>query len=245
MRTPFASPQTTRPFFSFISSKTHRMLRIVLCLTICLAALSCQSQAPTGTAPKKAGTEDLAQSAVEKKYGHLSKAYFAGGCFWCTEAVFEPVRGVEAVYSGYTGGSLPNATYEEVGRGGTGHAEAIVVYFDSAQVSYRQLLVFFFASHDPTTPNRQGPDVGPEYRSAVFYLNDAQRQTAQQYIAELNAAGKFLAPIVTEVTPAGPFYLAEEYHQNYYERHPENPYVQRITRPKVEKFVREFAEWLK
>ena len=224
------------------------MQRFLLFIVMALSVSACQAQAPTGVSAgqqRTGGTQELAQSGLPKKYSHLGKAYFAGGCFWCIEAVFERVRGVEAVYSGYSGGQLPNPTYQEVGQGGTGHAESVVVFYDTTVLSYQQLLVFFFASHDPTTLNRQGPDVGAEYRSAIFYLNDSQQQTAQAYIGQLNGSGKFLSPIVTELSEAGPFYLAEDYHQDYYPQHPGNPYVQRITRPKVEKFEREFASWLK
>lgn len=224
------------------------MQRFLLFIVMALSVSACQAQAPTGVSAgqqRTGGTQELAQSGLPKKYSHLGKAYFAGGCFWCIEAVFERVRGVEAVYSGYSGGQLPNPTYQEVGQGGTGHAESVVVFYDTTVLSYQQLLVFFFASHDPTTLNRQGPDVGAEYRSAIFYLNDSQQQTAQAYIRQLNGSGKFLSPIVTELSEAGPFYLAEDYHQDYYPQHPENPYVQRITRPKVEKFEQEFASWLK
>lgn len=224
------------------------MQRFWLSIIVCLLVSACHSQSTTGAAanPNKAGgTLELSKSGLDQQYSQLGKAYFAGGCFWCTEAVFERVRGVAAVYSGYSGGQTLQPTYEEVGRGGTGHAEAIVVYYDTTVLSYEQLLVFFFASHDPTTLNRQGPDSGPEYRSAVFYLSEAQRLAASTYINQLNTSGKFLSRIVTEVSEAGPFYLAEDYHQDYYPQHPENPYVQRITRPKVEKFEKEFASWLK
>jgi peptide-methionine (S)-S-oxide reductase len=190
-------------------------------------------------------TPSLTEAGFDTRFADFEKAYFASGCFWCTEEVFERVRGVEAVYSGYTGGEKVNPTYQEVGAGLTNHAEAVVVYYDPAVVSYELLLKFFYASHDPTQVNRQGPDVGRQYRSGVYYLNEQQRELATAYQAELDASGKYNKPIATEIAPAGAFYLAEAYHQDYYPNHPENPYVQRVSRPKVEKFTREFPDYLK
>lgn len=172
-------------------------------------------------------------------------AIVAGGCFWGVEDLYRKLPGVLKAESGYIGGHHPDSTYREVCSGLTGHAEAVRIEFDPVTVSYKEILHYFWEIHDPTTLNRQGPDVGAEYRSAIFYLNDSQQQTAQAYIRQLNGSGKFLSPIVTELSEAGPFYLAEDYHQDYYPQHPENPYVQRITRPKVEKFEQEFASWLK
>ncbi|NJL76763.1 MAG: peptide-methionine (S)-S-oxide reductase MsrA [Saprospiraceae bacterium] len=186
----------------------------------------------------------LTQPTAIPKEG-LSKATFAGGCFWCTEAIFERTKGVEDVVSGYTGGYKENPKYEEVGSHTTGHAEAVEVYYDSTVIDYPTLVEIFFATHDPTQLNRQGPDVGESYRSAAFYRNEAERQIIQKRIDDLNQSGKYGQPIVTQVVPFKKFYLAEDYHQNYYEIHPENPYVQRVSGPKVEKFVKEYSALLK
>ena len=160
-------------------------------------------------------------------------ATLAGGCFWCLEAVFEEVRGVERVVSGYTGGGWPDPSYEEVCSGRTGHAEAVQVSFDSAAVSYRDLLELFFAFHDPTTLNRQGPDAGTQYRSAIFYHSPEQKATAEQVIAELTAEGVWEGPIVTQVVPFTKFYPGEPYHQSYFRQNPGNPYCQAMIAPKV------------
>ncbi len=173
------------------------------------------------------------------------QATFAGGCFWCLEAVFERLRGVERVVSGYTGGSVPSPTYEQVCSGATGHAEAVQITFDPEVISYRELLDFFFAFHDPTTRDRQGPDVGTQYRSAIFTHSPAQEAAAREAIAELERAGTWGAPVVTQIAPLGRFYPAEEYHQEYFRRNPERMYCQAVVAPKVAKLRREYAERLK
>lgn len=207
-----------------------------------------QSTPPATTEPapdySKSKTPSLAEANLVEALADYEQAIFASGCFWCTEEVFERVKGVEAVYSGYVGGTDPNPTYREVSSGYTDYAEAVVVYYNPEVVTYDLLLEFFYASHDPTQVNRQGPDVGPQYRSGVFYLNDDQQQKATAYQAKLNDSGKYSSSIATEITAAGTFYLAEDYHQNYYPNHPENPYIQRVSRPKVEKFSKEYAEYL-
>jgi peptide-methionine (S)-S-oxide reductase len=170
-------------------------------------------------------------------------ATFGGGCFWCTEAVFERVRGVSKVVSGYTGGHVENPTYEEVCEKTTGHAEVVQVTFDPAVVSYRQLLEIHFATHDPTTLNRQGADAGPQYRSAVFTHSDEQKRVATELIAELNQS-VFGGAIVTEVTPAGVFYPAEDYHQGFYRNNPMQGYCMAVVSPKVAKFRKRFADLL-
>jgi peptide-methionine (S)-S-oxide reductase len=163
-------------------------------------------------------------------------AVLAGGCFWCTEAVFEMIEGVEDVISGYTGGTKETAKYDIVSTGRTGHAEAILITYDPKRTSYGQLLkIFFSVAHDPTTLNRQGPDVGPQYRSAIFYTNDEQKRVAEAYIKQLNGAKLFRAPIVTQLAPLEKFYTAEGYHQNYAVRNRSNPYIVNISEPKVEK----------
>ena len=170
----------------------------------------------------------------------MEKATFAGGCFWCIEAPFKRVEGVESVTSGYIGGETENPTYEEVCSGTTGHAEAVRVVYDPEVVTYRELLEVFFALHDPTTRDREGPDVGSQYRSAVFYHDDEQREAVEEYIKELK--GDVYDGIVTEVSPAEEFYEAEEYHQDYYESNPNQPYCRAHIPPKLEKVRERFPE---
>lgn len=176
----------------------------------------------------------------------IQTAIFAGGCFWCTEAVFENLRGVSSVMPGYVGGTVPHPTYEQVCTGETGHAEAIRISFDPSEVSFRDLLTVFFATHDPTTRNRQGNDVGTQYRSAIFFTTDAQRADAERFIKELEASDPGGKPVVTEVVPwDGAFYDAEEYHREYYKKNPDAGYCQLIIEPKVEKLQSKFADLLK
>lgn len=175
----------------------------------------------------------------------LAKATFAGGCFWCTEAYFERVKGVEAVLSGYTGGKEQNPTYEQVSAGNTSHAEAVQVYYDPKQVSYSELVEIFFATHDPTTLNRQGPDWGKQYRSAAYYRDAKEKAIIEKQIAALNASGKYKNKIVTQVVPFRKFWIAEKYHQDYYKLNPNDPYVVQVARPKVRKFEKEYAAKLK
>lgn len=174
-----------------------------------------------------------------------STATLAGGCFWCLEAVFEPLRGVLRVESGYTGGSVPQPSYREVCSGRTGHAEAIRVTFDPAVISYETLLELFFAFHDPTTLNRQGPDVGTQYRSAIFCHDAGQEATAREVIARLDREGAFNGPIVTEVVPAATWHPAEPHHQEYYRRNPGNPYCTVMISPKLSKLRSRYAGLLR
>jgi peptide-methionine (S)-S-oxide reductase len=174
----------------------------------------------------------------------LEVAYLAGGCFWCGEAVYPQMRGVTAAESGYMGGHTVNPSYEEVCTGRTGHAETVRVTFDPTELSYRDLLEVFFATHDPTTLNRQGMDVGTQYRSAIFVVDDTQRATAEAAIAELTASHEFADPIVTEVKPAGPFYRAEPIHDEYFLRNPNAGYCRVVIAPKVAKFRKHFADRL-
>lgn len=176
----------------------------------------------------------------------MKKAIVAGGCFWCTEAVFKSLKGVEEALPGYIGGKNENPTYEQVCTGETGHAEAIEITYNENEVSYTELLEIFFATHNPTTLNRQGEDVGTQYRSEIFYLDEAQKQAAEEYIGILRDEKVFDQPIVTRVTPASTFYVAEDYHKNYFERKgTENPYCQMVVKPKVEKFKKNYAAKLK
>ncbi len=178
--------------------------------------------------------------ADEKKVATL-----AGGCFWCLEAAFDELRGVEKVESGYSGGETVNPTYEQVCSGTTGHAEVVQITFNPNVILFRDLLDVFFTLHDPTTLNRQGPDVGSQYRSAIFYHNEQQRAIAEEVIAELSAAGVWDAPIVTEVTPLREFYSAEDYHRDYYRRNPNQRYCAVVIEPKLAKLRSKYLEKLK
>jgi len=178
--------------------------------------------------------------------GGEAVAVLAGGCFWCVEAVYKQLDGVTSVTSGYAGGTAETADYDVVSSGRTGHAEAVEVRFDPAKVSFGQLLkVFFSIAHDPTTRDRQGPDVGKQYRSAIFYANDAQRRVAEAYIAQIDRAKVFDAPIVTEVKPLERFYEAEAYHQDYADRNPTQPYIVYNAAPKVQKVRKYFPDRVK
>jgi len=172
-------------------------------------------------------------------------ATLAGGCFWCLEAVYEDLKGVEKVESGYAGGSVPNPSYEQVCSGRTGHAEVVQIAFDPSVVTYRELLEVFFTIHDPTTLNRQGRDVGTQYRSAIFYHSPEQKSTAADVIAELEAQKVWDDPIVTEITPLDEYYPAEDYHQEYFRQNPNQPYCAVVIAPKVAKFRRQYLEKLK
>jgi peptide-methionine (S)-S-oxide reductase len=177
--------------------------------------------------------------------GNKEIATLAGGCFWCLEAVYEQLTGVEKVESGYAGGRVPNPTYRQVCTGTTGHAEAVRLTFDPEVVTYRDLLDVFFSIHDPTTLNRQGADVGTQYRSAIFYHSPEQKATAEQAMSELQAEGVWDRPIVTELAPAGEFYKAEEYHQEYYRNNQAQPYCRVVIAPKVGKFRQKYFARLK
>jgi peptide-methionine (S)-S-oxide reductase len=176
---------------------------------------------------------------------HLQKATFGSGCFWCTEAVFLQMKGVQSVQSGYSGGHVPNPDYRLICTGTTGHAEVIQVTFNPKVVTYPELLEVFWKSHDPTTLNRQGNDVGTQYRSVVFYHNEEQRRQAEAYKQKLDAAGAFDRPIVTEISPLTDFCPAEDYHQDYFALHGHEPYCQMVIRPKVDKVREVFREKLK
>jgi peptide-methionine (S)-S-oxide reductase len=172
-------------------------------------------------------------------------ATLGGGCFWCLEAVFSELRGVEKVESGYSGGSVPSPTYREVCTGTTGHAEVVQVTFDPNQISYEDVLQMFFAVHDPTTLNRQGPDVGTQYRSVIFYHDDQQKMAAEQVMGELTKAKVWNGPIVTQLVPLKEFYKAEDYHQEYFKNNPNQPYCQMVIAPKVVKLRKYYTEKLK
>ncbi|MBT8319141.1 MAG: peptide-methionine (S)-S-oxide reductase MsrA [Gramella sp.] len=176
---------------------------------------------------------------------NLKKATLAGGCFWCTEAVFQRLEGVEKVTSGFTGGNIKNPAYREIITGRTGHAEAIEIMYDSSVIKYEEILLVFFATHDPTTLNRQQNDVGTQYRSGIFYHDEEQKEVAQEVIKLLEAQDTFEDPIVTEVTEATPFYVAEAEHQDFYNQHRQQPYCQYIIDPKITKLKKLFSDKLK
>ena len=182
----------------------------------------------------------------KKSSGKTDTATFGTGCFWCTEAIFEQLDGVKSVVSGYSGGTTENPTYKQVTTGQTGHAECVQIAYDPAVISFDELLEVFWQTHDPTTLNRQGADVGTQYRSAIFYHNEEQKQKAEKYKEELNKSGAFNNPIVTEITPFSVFYKAENYHQQYFENNENsNPYCQIVIRPKLDKFKKVFKDKLK
>lgn len=176
---------------------------------------------------------------------NLDTATFGGGCFWCVEAVYQQLEGVVSVASGYTGGQRANPTYEQVCSGATGHAEVIQIVYDTTKISFDELLQVFWTVHDPTTLNRQGADVGTQYRSVVFYHNEHQKETTQSYIDKLNKEHAFANPVITEVSPITTFYKAEDYHQNYYNDNQNQPYCSFVIQPKVEKFKKVFGDKLK
>lgn len=172
-------------------------------------------------------------------------ATFAAGCFWCIEEEFESLKGVREVVSGYAGGDVENPTYEQVGTDQTGHAESVQIYYDPRVIPYDTLLTALFAGHDPTTPDRQGPDIGKQYRSIAFYRTPEEKASIEAAIKRTNASGHFDNPVVTQVVPFSAFYPAEVYHQGYYRAHPENPYVENVSVPKVEKFQKAMKAWLR
>ena len=176
---------------------------------------------------------------------NLEVTTLAGGCFWCTEAAFSIIKGAKRIEPGYTGGSVPNPSYEQVSTGTTGHAEAAQIFFDPKVISYREVLEVFFSMHDPTSLNRQGADIGPQYRSAIFYHNQEQKATAEKLIDELNKEGIWSKPIVTSVEPLKVFYKAEPYHKDYYKKHPKEPYCQAVIAPKIAKLQQRFLDKIK
>ena len=197
---------------------------------------------------KQVSDSQVSISESEKERAELDgmqKATFGSGCFWCTEALFQELKGVKAVVSGYSGGFVPNPTYEAVCSGSTGHAEVVQITFDPAVISYEELLEVFWKTHDPTTLNRQGGDFGTQYRSAVFTHNDEQKKLAEHYKAKLDESQAFPAPIVTEITKFSRFYAAETHHQNYIDNNGQDRYCQAVIRPKLEKFRQVFAKKLR
>jgi peptide-methionine (S)-S-oxide reductase len=226
-------------------------------LTVAMAALltllSCAQKTPPAATSKQTTTEqktmdmtDTIEKMNPSALQSLEIATFANGCFWCTEAIFEQLDGVVDAVSGYTGGTTENPTYKEIGRGNTGHAECLQITYDPNKITFDELLEVFWQTHDPTTLNRQGADVGTQYRSGIFYHNEEQKQKAEKYKVELDKSGAFDNPIVTEITAYKKFYPAEDYHQQYFENNENsNPYCKIVIRPKLDKFQKVFKDKLK
>lgn len=224
----------------FVNSPKKLKMKI-LALVAGIFLFSCQTQ---GNESKDRVSDSGEKAQVlEIDYQNLDTATFAGGCFWCVEASFEQIQGVAEAVSGYSGGSKSTADYRLVSSGRTGHAEAVQVYFDPSIISYETLLEIFFTAHDPTQLDRQGPDVGPQYRSEIFYHDEEQRKLAEAKMKEL--APEFSKPIVTKLSKLDAFYEAEDYHQDYEEKHPNNGYIVNVSRPKIEKVAKKFKSLLK
>lgn len=216
-----------------------KIVYFTLMLVLVLAA--CANTNPEATDTKKDKVVNLNQDRLDG----LTKAYFASGCFWCVEAIFESVEGVEEVVSGYAGGEEVNPTYQQVSAGMTSHAEAVEVFYDPTKITFETLVKVFFGSHDPTTLNQQGPDKGAQYRSIAFYTSVNEKEIIENYIDKLKADNVFDGPITTEVKPLDTFYDAEDYHQNYEVNNPSNPYVQGVSIPRLKRFQSKFPELLK
>lgn len=213
-------------------------MKKIVAIILAFSTMSCQSK------EKKTMTESSRTNAHVSQQ-NLETATFAGGCFWCTEAVFLEIEGVKSVLPGYIGGQTVNPTYEDICTGKTGHAEAIEIKFDPKVVSYGELLEIFFATHDPTTLNRQGADVGTQYRSEVFFHNEEQKKITEDYIALMTLENTFGNPIVTKVSQASKFYVAEDYHVNYYNRNSGQSYCSYVITPKISKLRQNFQDKLK
>ena len=214
-------------------------MKTLLSLIFIITLQTCISSSPP------VNHDDPLWSPTQTVQDGMKKAYFASGCFWCVEAIYESVMGVSEAYSGYSGGQTKNPNYNQIGTGRTGHAEAVEVIYDPKVVSFETLVQVFFGSHDPTTANRQGPDYGSQYRSIAFYTTDQEREIIQNYIQILEDGNDFSKPIVTEIKPLEKFYYAEEYHQDYEKNNPDNPYVQQVSIPRLRKFQKQYPELLK
>lgn len=241
---PEDRPQTppTQPLLSIqgYRNMNQSIMKPFACFFLLLMLLNGCQQRPTSTA-----STDTRPATLPALQPGEAVATFAAGCFWCTEAQLESLRGVREVVSGYAGGDLKNPTYEQVGTGQTGHAEAVQVYYDPAVIPYDTLVKAFFIGHDATSLNRQGPDVGTQYRSAAFYRTPTEKASLDAAIRQENASGNYSRPIVTQVVPFDVFYPAEVYHQGYYYSHPNELYVSTVSKPKVDKFRERMAGKLK
>lgn len=213
------------------------MKTILIFPLLCIMLLACSADEPHSI-PSKKGKQMNTNAQTDT-------ATFGAGCFWCVEAVFQNLEGVQSVTSGYSGGSVANPTYKEVCNGTTGHAEVCQIVYNPQKISFETLLEAFWGTHDPTTLNRQGNDVGTQYRSAIFYHSEEQKKTAEEYKAQLNKSGAWDKPLVTEIVKFEKFYPAEDYHQNYFNENGQQSYCQFVIRPKVEKFKKQFKDKLK
>jgi len=205
--------------------------------------ISCES--PNAQTAKSVQAEMKTMEENKKPSGEVDTAVFGAGCFWCVEAIFLQLNGVQEVVSGYSGGARENPSYDQVCSGATGHAEVIQVIYDPAKLTFVELLEVFWGVHDPTTLNRQGADVGTQYRSVIFYTNDNQKKLAEEYKTKLNVSGAFPQPVVTEISPLKAFYKAENYHQNYFNENGSQPYCSLVIKPKLEKFKKVFGDKMK
>ncbi|NNE03804.1 MAG: peptide-methionine (S)-S-oxide reductase MsrA [Eudoraea sp.] len=220
-----------------------KLLQTFVLSTLVLASVSCQSKTTTPKPEVKEQVEIKKLSLEELQ--EYETAYFASGCFWCVEAIYESVRGVKEAVSGYAGGEEENPTYEQVSYGRTSHTETVVVYYDPQEISFMELVQVFFGSHDPTTLNQQGPDRGTQYRSVAFYENDEEKKIIEAYMAALEESKVYGRPIVTEVMPLTTFWKAEEYHQDYERKHPNDSYITNVSIPRLNKFKKNFPGYLK
>ena len=218
------------------------MKKLVYSLAGLIVLLACTN---TQSKKKNFSNEEKQKPIQIMDKNNLDTATFGGGCFWCVEAIYLQLNGVISVESGYSGGQRANPTYEQVCSGATGHAEVVQIIYDTTKISFDELLQVFWTVHDPTTLNRQGADVGTQYRSVVFYHNDRQKELTTSYIQKLNAENAFSNPVVTEVSPFTVFYKAEDYHQDYYNQNKSQPYCSLVIQPKVEKFKKVFGDKLK
>lgn len=220
-----------------------KFLKAGILLAITLFTTSCESKIKNKIEPAKEVV--LAEKYSKQDLQKYETAYFASGCFWCVEAIYESVKGVKEVISGYSGGTEENPTYEQVSYGKTSHAEAVKIYYDPKEISYIELVQVFFGSHDPTSLNRQGPDRGAQYRSIAFYKNPEEKKIIESYMAALEESNIYEDPIVTEVTAFTKFYDAEDYHQDYENKNPDNSYVRQVSIPRLNRFKKNFPGYLK
>lgn len=218
------------------------MMRYLISYFCLISLFACVQEGNTQSRAKKANDKE---PNTQINLENMEQATFGAGCFWCVEAVFQRIEGVEKIVSGYAGGKNKNPTYKEVCTGETGHAEVCQITYDPSKVTFDELLEVFWKTHDPTTLNRQGNDVGTQYRSVVFYHNDTQKQLAEKYKKELNEVKAYEKPIITEISPLPEFYVAEDYHQDYYNQNPDQGYCAFVIAPKVEKLRKVFKEKLK
>jgi peptide-methionine (S)-S-oxide reductase len=246
-------PITQQPFLFIVQAVAIGVFPVlfgcgastVSTVTVPAMQVDSQQQETTPLPAAAAAEQENLIDPENQEVNRMETATFGAGCFWCVEAVFQKLKGVETVRSGYMGGRTKNPTYEDITTGLTGHAEVIQIDFDPTVIKFAELLEVFWSTHDPTTLNRQGNDVGTQYRSAVFYHSEDQQAAAERYKKQLNEANAFPDPIVTEITPAAKMYVAEDYHQNYFNENPYQPYCRAVIPPKLEKLKKVFADKLK